>query len=125
MPGPVPYLSCRNAGAAIDFYGRAFAAEVIERHVDTDGRIGHAELRIGGGVLYLADEYPEIGFVGPATLGGVPLLLALVVADVDAAFRRACEAGATALEPPTDEAHGPRRGRLRDPSGFVWSVRAA
>jgi PhnB protein len=122
MPGPVPYLSCKNASTAIDFYARAFAAEVVERYVDTDGRIGHAELRLGGGALYLADEYPEIGFVGPATLGGVPMLLALAVADVDAAFRRACVAGATPIKPPTDETHGGRRCKLRDPAGFVWSL---
>jgi PhnB protein len=125
MSGPTPYLACRNAAAAIDFYTRAFGAEVRERYVDTDGRIGHAELRFEAGALMLADEYPEIGFRSPTTLGGAPLHLHLGVADVDAAFRRARDAGAQVVKEPTDEEHGGRRCKLLDPFGFTWSLSAS
>jgi len=122
MSGPTPYLCCRNASAAIDFYCRAFGAEVRDRYVDTDGRIGHAELRFEGGALMLADEYPEIGFASPATLGGAPLHLYLGVIDVDAAFRRARDAGATVIQEPTHSEHGGRRCKILDPYGFTWSL---
>jgi len=123
MSGPTPYLSVRNAKAALDFYPAAFGAEVLERYVDTDGRIGHSELKFpGGGSLMLADEYPEIGFRSPESLGGAPLQLALGVSNVDAAFKRACDAGAKVVKPPTDEEHGGRRCKIVDPFGFTWSL---
>ncbi len=124
MSGPTPYLCCRNASAAIEFYAKAFGAEVVERYVDTDGRIGHSELRIAGGALMLADEYPEIGFKSPQTLGGAPLQLFMAVPDVDAWFKRARDAGATVIKEPTHEEHGGRRCKLVDPFGFTWSLAA-
>jgi PhnB protein len=120
MPGPTPYLCCSGAAEAIDFYQKAFGAEVLERY-DDHGRIGHAELRVAGGALMLADEYPEIGFRSPLSLGGVPFQIHLAVPDVDAWCERARAAGAQVLQPPVDQ-HGGRRCRLRDPFGFVWGL---
>ena len=120
MTGPTPYLCCKGAAAALDFYQKAFGAEVLERY-DDHGRIGHAELRLGGGSLMLADEYPEIGFRSPPTLGGVPFQIHLGVPDVDAWCERARAAGAEVLKQPVDE-HGGRHCTLRDPFGFIWAL---
>ena len=89
-----PYLSVRGASAAIEFYKRAFGATEITRLVQPDGRIGHAEIDIGGARIMLADEFPEIGFKSPEAFGGSPVQIHLDVPDVDAVGRRAVAAGA-------------------------------
>jgi PhnB protein len=120
-----PHLIVDGAAAAIEFYKRAFGATELYRLAEPSGRIGHAELRVEGALLALADEYPEHGHVGPARLGGSGCSLSLQVADVDAVVARAIEAGATAERPITDEFYGDRVGWLRDPFGHRWSVRTA
>ena len=88
-----------------------------------DGRtVMHAELQIGDSILFLADEFPEMGARSPKALGGSPVTIHLYVADVDAVFNRAIQAGATAQMPPTDMFWGDRYGKLTDPFGHVWSV---
>jgi PhnB protein len=117
-----PYLSVRDAAAAIDFYRRAFGAVETFRFDDTDGRIGHAELQIGGAALHLADEYPEAGHLGPLSIGGSPVLLALEVPDVDAVVARAVAEGATLVREVADQFYGDRSGQIVDPFGHRWSV---
>lgn len=90
----------------------------VSRFVGDDDRVGHAELVIGPAHIYLADEYPEIGVVGPATLGGTSFALHLHVVDVDYSYERAVAAGATGQRPPDDEGHGSRNATILDP----WTI---
>ncbi|WP_291844481.1 VOC family protein [Maricaulis sp.] len=122
--GVAPYLSVRDGAAAIDFYVRAFGAELLERY-DFEGKLGHATLRINEGIVMLADEFPRheamIGNVAPPTLGNrTTFTLNLYVTDADAWFDRAVAAGATVVRPCQDEFFG-RHGKARDPFGHVWS----
>jgi PhnB protein len=114
-----PYLVIRGAADAIDFYKRAFGA-VEDTRMDDDGKIGHAEIRIGGSRIMLADEYPNLGIVGPRALGGSPVRLQARVPNVDAVVGRAAAAGAKVLQPPTDQPYGERNAKLEDPFGHVW-----
>jgi len=117
-----PYLSVKGAAGALEFYQRAFGATVADRMTEEDGRIGHAEIRIGDARLYLADEHPEIGFLAPATLGGSAVMIEMTVPDVDAVMRRATEAGATVARPAGDQDYGSRSGKLVDPFGHTWMI---
>jgi PhnB protein len=118
----VPYLAARDAGAMLDWYVDAFDAVEVLRVVGDDGRIGHAELTIGGARFYLSDEYPEYGVHSPASLGGCTTTLHLTVPDVDARYARAVTAGATAISEPADQPHGARHGTLVDPAGHRWMI---
>jgi PhnB protein len=117
-----PYLVVKGGARAIEFYCRAFGATELMRMAEPDGRIGHAELRIGDSVLMLADEYPEIGARSPQTVGGAPVSILLYVPDVDATVARALEAGATLTRPVADQFYGDRTGGVTDPFGHVWYV---
>ena len=117
-----PYLLIGGAGAAIDFYIRAFDAVEILRLTAPDGRIGHAEIRIGDSHLMLADEHPEMDFLGPQSRGGTCVTIHLYVADADAVFARAIAAGAKELRPLCDQFYGDRSGAVTDPWGHVWSI---
>jgi PhnB protein len=117
-----PYLCVRGGVAAIDFYREAFGAVEVMRFADDDGRLGHAELLVGGARLYLADEYPEHGHQSPLAYGGSAVLLSLVVADVDAVVARAVAAGATVVRPVEDQFYGERGGQVVDPFGHRWSI---
>jgi PhnB protein len=117
-----PYLSIRNAAAALEFYKKAFGAEEVMRLNQPDGRIGHAEINIAGARIMLADEFPEAGFKSPESLGGSPVNIHLDVQDVDALFQRAISAGATIGRPVADQFYGDRSGQLRDPFGYTWTV---
>ncbi len=114
----------RRAAEAIDFYKRAFGAETaMDPFLAEDGeRIMHAHLLINGGHLMLNDDFPEYGGGGEAAPGG--LTLHLQVADADAAWARAIEAGASEIMPLADQFWGDRYGQLRDPFGFRWSIGA-
>jgi PhnB protein len=114
-----PYLIVRDGARAIEFYREVFGAVELARIADGD-RVGHAELRLGPAVLMLADEYPELGIVGPQTVGGTGTRIHLHVDDVDTLTARAAVAGATILRGPADEGHGERQSRLRDPFGHEW-----
>ena len=115
-----PYLMVREAARAIAFYRDAFGAQEVMRFNDPDGRIAHAEVRIGDSHVMLADE--NATFVGPQTLGGAGVSLVLYVEDVDATFAKALAAGATLRRPVADQFYGDRMGTLADPFGHVWSI---
>jgi PhnB protein len=115
-----PYLRVHDAAEAIKFYSRAFDAKETFRLTEPNGRVGHAEITIGGTTVMLADEYPEHGIRGPRTLGGTSVTLHLHVADVDAAFAQAVDAGAAVLRPLQDQFYGERSGTVRDPFGHEW-----
>jgi len=117
-----PYLIVKGAAAALDFYKKAFGATELFRMAGPDGRIGHAEIRIGDSQIMLADEVPGMGYVSPQTLGGSPVSLMLYVPDVDQLFQQAIAAGATAQRPVQDQFYGDRSGTLKDPLGHVWTI---
>ena len=116
-----PYLIVDGAAAAIDFYRRAFGAEEVLR-LPMGERIGHAEVRIGDSFVMLADEFPEMGALGPQSRGGATSSLLLYTEDCDALFAQAVAAGGTAERPPEDQFYGDRMGTLLDPFGQRWSI---
>ncbi len=117
-----PYMVCRDAARAIDFYKQAFGA--VEKGVSKgpDGKIMHAELRIGDSLFMLADEMPQFGSLSPQSIGGSGMGLHIYTEDVDAAFDRAVKAGATPEMPVMDMFWGDRYGKLVDPFGHKWSI---
>ena len=117
-----PYLIIGGAADAIDFYKKAFGATELFRFPMPDGKIGHAEIKIGDSPIMLADEFPEMGHKGPKSLGGSPVSLMIYVEDVDTVFNRAVDAGATVKEAVQDKFYGDRIGTLTDPFGHVWHV---
>ena len=121
-PRVSPYLCVDGAAAAIDFYTSVFGATERMRMAGPDGKVGHAELQLGDGVLMIADEYPEMGIRGPKSIGGTPVTISLYVEDVDAVFDAAVAAGATSLHPVADQFYGDRSGQFEDPFGHRWSV---
>jgi PhnB protein len=116
-----PHLIVDDAATAIRFYEEAFGATEKMRLTMGDG-IAHAELRIGDSHVMLADEFPDMGFLGPKKRGGCTTSLTLYVPDVDAAFARAIAAGAIEERPVADQFYGDRVGTLLDPSGHRWSL---
>jgi PhnB protein len=120
--GVTPYLCCRDAARAIEFYKQAFGATEMMRLAEPSGRIGHADLRIGDAVIMLADEYPDMGVKSPQAFGGSPVGLHLYVDDVDAVTKRAVAAGAKLVRPVEDQFYGDRSGTLEDPFGHRWYI---
>jgi len=116
------YLHIDNAADAIRFYTEAFGAIEKLRLTEPSGRIGHAELEIGGTTLMLADEFPEYGIMGPLAHGGTTVTLHLHVDNADETIQRAIEAGATLEKEPEDEFYGERSGSVIDPFGHRWSI---
>jgi PhnB protein len=117
-----PYLAIKNAAKALEFYKYAFGATESYKLVMPDGRLGHAEIRLGDSMIMLADEFPEYGGKAPETLGGSPVSIHLYVEDVDAFFKKALAAGAKELKPVMDQFYGDRSGQLEDPFGHLWWV---
>jgi PhnB protein len=117
-----PYLIVKGAAAAIDFYKRAFGATEVVRMPGPDGKVGHAEIKIGDSPIMLADEVPEMGAVSPQTLGSTPVSILLYVEDVDAVFDRAIAAGGKSVRPVEDKFYGDRMGSLADPFGHQWHI---
>ena len=117
----VPYLLVRNAAAALEYYKKAFGAKEIMRF-EMGGRIGHADMTIGDSHFMLADEHPEMGYVGPETLGGTTFGMALYVDNVDELFQRAIDAGGKVERDVADQFYGDRTGTLLDPFGHKWSI---
>lgn len=114
------HLHVRGGAAAIDFYKRVFGAQEQMRLAYPDGRIAHAELIVGSVTVLLADEHPEYGVRSPLAFGGTGSSIHLHVDNVDRLARRAIEAGATMVRAPSDEGHGERQCRIRDPFGHEW-----
>jgi PhnB protein len=117
-----PYLIIRGAARALEFYKQAFAATELMRLQGPDGRVGHAEIRIGDSVVMMADEHPEIGARSPESIGGSPITIALYVPEVDAVIARAVAAGAKIVRPIQDQFYGDRSGTIIDPFGHTWTV---
>ena len=117
-----PYLHVNGAAKAIDFYVAAFGAREKFRLAEPSGRIGHAELDIGGTTLMLADEFPEYGIKGPHTIGGTAVTIHLHVDDADEVIRRAVASGAQVESEPKDQFYGERSGRICDPFGHRWNI---
>lgn len=117
-----PYITCKGAARAIDFYVRAFGARETSRLADPSGVIGHAEIEICGSPLMLSDEHPQIQVVSPETLGGTPFSIHLYVENIDAFVARAAAEGATIRRPLQDQFYGHRTAVLVDPFGHVWHV---
>lgn len=110
-----------DAAAAIAFYVAAFGAVEEYRLTEPSGKVGHAELRLGGTVLMLSDPYPEHG-APPPKEGGSPMRLHLYVEDADAAIAKALAAGATLRQPVADQFYGDRSGTIVDPAGHAWCL---
>lgn len=120
--GVTPYLTVRGAADAITFYQEVFGARELFRLTQPGGGIGHAELQIGNGLVYISDEYPEMDVRGPLSVGSSPVLLHLYVADADAVVERAVAKGARVLRPLADQFYGDRGAKLQDPFGHIWWV---
>ncbi len=121
-PNITPHLVIKGAAAAIDYYKKALGATEIMRMPQPDGRVGHAELKFGDAVVMLADEFPEMNIVGPATLGNTTVGLLLYVEDADATFDKAVSLGAKVTKPMADQIYGDRSGTLEDPFGHKWTI---
>jgi PhnB protein len=117
-----PYMTVRDAARAIEFYKQAFGATEKGVMKGPDGKIVHAELRIGDSMIMLGDEMPEWGSLSPLSTGGTGMGLHIYVEDVDTAFDRAVKAGATVEMPVADMFWGDRYGKLADPFGHKWSI---
>jgi len=118
--GVTPYLIVKGGARALEYYKKAFNAKELMRFPGENGTIGHAEIRIGEGVVMLADEGPD--YKSPETLGGPGVSLMFYVADVDALFAQAVAAGGKVQRPVQDQFYGDRTGTLIDPFGHVWTI---
>jgi len=117
-----PYLTVRDAKAAIEYYTQAFGAKEKFRLTEPSGRIGHAEMDFGGWTLMLADEFPEYGLKSASTIGATAVSIHLHVDSADDVIRQAAEAGGTVESKPTDKFYGERGGAVRDPFGHRWLI---
>jgi PhnB protein len=117
-----PYLAIDGASKAIDWYKEALGATELFRFDAPGGKIGHAEIKIGDSILMLADEYPEMSFRSPKSLGGTPVALMIYCEDVDARVEKAVAAGAKLSRPVKDQFYGDRSGTIEDPFGHQWHI---
>jgi PhnB protein len=116
-----PYLIVEGAAKALEFYKQAFGATELFR-MEHEGRIGHAEMKIGDSPFMLADACAEMGNKGPKDLGGTAVSLMIYVDDVDTTYKQALAAGGVEMKPLQDQFYGDRSGTLTDPFGHVWTV---
>jgi PhnB protein len=121
-PRVTPYLCVDGAAAAIDFYTKVLGAAEKVRMAAPGGKIGHAELALGDSIVMLADEHPDVGFLGPKSVGGTPVTISVYVENVDEVFERAVAEGASAERPIEDQFYGDRTGQFQDPFGHRWHV---
>jgi PhnB protein len=118
-----PSLIVRDAGKAIEFYKKALGAQELMRMPSPDGKVMHAELKIGDSIIFISDEFPNMGVSkAPQTLGGTTGTLHLYVPDVDQAFQRAIDAGGKTTMPVADMFWGDRYGTFADPFGHHWGL---
>ena len=117
-----PYLIISGAADAIDFYKKAFGAIELFRMPAPEGKIGHAEIKIGDSPIMLADESPEMGYKSATTLSGSPVSLMIYVDEVDKIYNQAIAAGGTEVKGVQDQFYGDRSGTLKDPYGHVWHI---
>src|SRR5262245_33531308 len=117
-----PYLIIKDAASAIDYYKQTFKAKVLMCLSEPNGKVGHAEIKIGDSRIMLADEYPETDSRGPQSFGGSPVSILLYVEDCDDIFNGAIARGAKIIKPMSDQFYGDRAGTLEDPFGHTWTV---
>jgi uncharacterized glyoxalase superfamily protein PhnB len=117
-----PHLACAGAAEAIEFYQKAFGAEEICRVPGPNGKLMHGAIQIGNSQVFLVDEFPDFGCLGPKARGGSSVTIHLQVEDADAAYQRAIDAGATVRMPLADMFWGDRYGMVEDPFGHNWSI---
>ncbi|NUP30677.1 MAG: VOC family protein [Streptomycetaceae bacterium] len=121
-PRITPYICVDGAAAAIDFYVAVLGAVEQVRMAGPDGRIGHAEIQLGDGIVMLADEFPDMDFRSPKSIGGTAVTLHVYVEDADAVFAAAIAKGAKAVRPVADQFYGDRSGQFEDPFGHRWNI---
>lgn len=119
-----PYLVIKGAAQAIDYYKKVFGATETVRMDGPDGKVGHAELKIGNSHFMLADENPAMGqgHTSAASIGASPVSLYVYLPDVDRVVERAVAAGAKVLKPVQDQFYGDRTGFIQDPFGHLWGI---
>ena len=117
-----PYLIIKGAAEALEFYKKAFGASELLRMPGSDGKIGHAEIKIGNSPIMLADEFPNMGYKSPQSLGGSPVSIMLYVENVDKTVERAVAEGAKITKAVQDQFYGDRNGSIHDPFGHVWTI---
>ncbi|HYO53480.1 VOC family protein [Archangium sp.] len=117
-----PSIVVRGAVEAIEFYKKAFGAKEVSRMPGPDGKILHAEIKIGDSRVMLGDEYPDMGLSSPQTVGGTASSLMIYTRDVDALFNQAVAAGAKVSMPVSDVFWGDRYGKVTDPFGHQWQL---
>lgn len=122
MQSVTPHIVCADAPKAIEFYKRAFNAVQLARLDGPDGKLMHAMIQIGDSKIMLADEYPDMGSLGPLALKGSPVTLHLYVENAEQVFAKAVEAGATVSMPLADMFWGDRYGLVMDPFGHHWAI---
>ena len=116
-----PYLIVDGAESAIRFYAEAFSAAEVMRMPMGENKLAHAEVRIGDSHVMLADEFPDMGFLGPQKRGGATASLMVYVPDVDAAYAKAIAAGARQEREPADQFWGDRIAIFNDLDGYHWT----
>ena len=116
------YLSIRDAGRALEYYKSALGAKELLRMQGPDGEVGHAEIKIGDSHVMMADEMPNLGFLGPQSRGGTTVQLMIYVKDVDATVDKAVAAGGKLKRAVQDQFYGDRSGTIEDPFGHVWTI---
>ena len=116
-----PYLVVDGGAKALDYYKKAFGATELMR-MEHEGKIAHAEMKIGDSLFMLSDEHPEMGYKGPKSIGGSAVGLMIYVDDCDAIFKQAVDAGGTEKKALQDQFYGDRSGTLEDPFGHIWTV---
>ncbi len=117
-----PYLCCKGAAAALDFYKTGFGAKERLRMTAPDGSVGHSEILVSGQPIMISDEWVDGGVFSPTTVGGTPVMIHVYVRDVDAFVAKAVTAGATLLRAIEDMPYGDRTGTIRDPFGHRWMI---
>jgi PhnB protein len=118
----IPYLYIKGAAKAIDFYKNVFGAKEVMRMPGPDGKIGHAEIKIGDSMIMISDEHPQMGALSPQSVGGSPVGLHVYVENVDAVVKKATDGGAKLTRPVKDQFYGDRSGSITDPFGHLWYV---
>jgi PhnB protein len=116
------YLSIRDAGQALDYYKKAFGAKEVLRMQGPDGKVGHAEIKIGDSHVMMADEFPNMGFLGPQSRGGTTVMLMIYVPDVDFTVQKAVSGGGKLKKAVENQFYGDRSGTIEDPFGHVWTI---
>jgi PhnB protein len=117
-----PYLVIKGAAEALEFYKSVFGATELMRFDGPNGTLAHAEIKIGNSPLMISDEWPDMGFRGPKSIGGSPVGIMIYVEDADAMFAKAVAAGGTVTKPLQDQFYGDRSGSITDPWGHMWTI---